>query len=142
MYILKGLTILNLVLALYYIKQKCIKNYEVEINHNLLFCLGFIYYWIFPMLLGIFNIYADVDNGGIRSWYNLFTSISEELLFFYLLFSLLFVCSFILGDYFADKFVRRKEISKEEKMSYKVLNIYLAVCVAFLIVYVYYFRDR
>lgn len=68
----------------------------IEVNHLLLFCAGFLFYWVSPVIIGL--------SGGmgaealLKGWVALFNAIPPATLTLYLLFSLGFLLSFSLGS--------------------------------------------
>ena len=72
-----------------------------QIDHVFLFTCGFYFYWIFPILIGMFNDYTDIfygSGGEIWKWFEYFNNIPNHNLIEYLFFTIVMYLAFALGS--------------------------------------------
>lgn len=79
-----------------YIASNKIKNKHIIFDHEVVFSIGYLYYWILPMLVGIL-IDDDVNEGTVQFWYSFFSRLSEGQKETFLLICMLFYCAYMLG---------------------------------------------
>lgn len=137
------LLLLNVVFSVFFLLKSTITKSGITINHVTTFSIGFIYYWVVPMLLGRFEVVEKLEIPLSAHWQAIFNQIPQQALCFFLLFSLLFYFSFVFGG--LTRGGNTRPINKIEYISYypdKVfLNFILILCIPFLIYFVYKFKD-
>ena len=69
-----------------------IKNKHIVFDHEIVFSIGYLYYWILPMLVGIL-IADDVNEGTVQFWYSFFSRLGEGQKEIFLLICMLFYCA-------------------------------------------------
>ncbi|MCB5725848.1 oligosaccharide repeat unit polymerase [Mitsuokella jalaludinii] len=74
-----------------------IKNKHIVFDHEIVFSIGYLYYWILPMLVGIL-IDDDVNEGTVQFWYSFFSRLGEGQKEIFLLICMLFYCAYMLGS--------------------------------------------
>lgn len=128
---------MNIVLPLLVISHSSIKKKLVEINHITLFSVGYLYYFVLPIFIGINSFFSSKSS--MQMWYIIFDNITEINLLQYLIIILLMYSSFILGAYKIEfnknKLIQRNKLKKNLYFSNSILNIFIM----FLIIILMYF---
>src|SRR4051794_11267479 len=94
---LTALVAANVVGPVFFLIQSNYRDLKsVEINHELLFSYGFLYYWIAPILMGLLGLFRDGPGMGL--WYSIFDELSEHRVKLYLLLCLVCYSSFCIGS--------------------------------------------
>jgi hypothetical protein len=139
------LILINIIIPLITIWKTSFKKNGLVINHVLLFSVGFIYYWIYPIVIGFTKI-LEINFSLVEEWYTYFDSLSEDTIFWYLLHSCLIYLSFVLGPYlFLSKKNRQikgashqvtqvKKSSKKSRIKSKYINFLFTVIVIGIII--------
>lgn len=134
------LLILNFVFPLYIILKKCVYNWKVEINHIFLFSLGYLYYFVFPILVGTEKMF--LGKPAMDIWYATFNRIPPDSIIKYLSFILLIYFSFIIGSLTNEKLRIKKESQPVDLFFHKsVLNFYFLIFVTFALFFIIRLRN-
>jgi hypothetical protein len=89
------LIVANIALAAWYTVRKCWSRQGIEFNHVLAFTVGFLFYWICPVALGVWRFFDEMP--AMSVWYGIFDGIGDAKLAAYLSVSLLAYLSFVFG---------------------------------------------
>lgn len=139
------LIILNVALGVFIIFKASFKK-TFEINHIMLFFIGFLFYWMIPIVIGVNKIFYEKK--AMQLWFEIFDRISPIYIIFYLLNTLLFGILFYLGGVYFKKRRRNFEaqnFSNEKKSKFldfdiKYLNIFYFIDLIAILYYIYQFR--
>ncbi len=86
MTLIAALFFLNILVPVWLARRSCVRAGGLEVNHVLMFTVGFLFYWVFPIGVGIFRVEADEPT--FRLWYLLFDNIPPPNLTLYFLVTL------------------------------------------------------
>lgn len=112
----------------------------IEINHATLCGFGFLFYWLLPIVFGVFGIWSDDKTVGY--WFRFFQILSEDVIVSYLLLTAASAICFFLGCYFGDKTSRKKNRPYiSERFDPRVLRIPLVCAGIFTAIYAYLVRN-
>ena len=132
---------LNILVPLAFVRRRCLTPDGIEVNHVLLFSLGFFVYWVLPIAIGLMRLFQDAP--AMSLWYQLFDAIAEPTLALYLLVCLL--CYFFFGAgseacrfLFADRASEYREI----KFDRQVLSLPLVAGLIFSGIFAFLLRDQ
>jgi len=67
------LIVANIALAAWYTVRKCWSRQGIEFNHVLAFTVGFLFYWICPVALGVWRFFDEMP--AMSVWYGIFDGI-------------------------------------------------------------------
>src|SRR2546423_10442255 len=98
------LLVLNVAIPVRLVWRRCISHAGIEFNHLLLFSLGFLVYWIVPILVGVTRSYNSEPVMGL--WYQIFDQIPQEKLVQYLVICPCLYLSFYFGSALGDRKTR------------------------------------
>jgi hypothetical protein len=100
----------NLIIPAIFVSRNCLSKNGVEVDHNLLFSVGFIFYCVTPVILGLIGFER---NARIFSpWYEIFNQLSNFDLVLYLLICLLFYVAFVFGDLIGKSIVLKRSLER------------------------------
>ncbi len=131
----------NILVPLAFVRRRCLTPEGIEVNHVLLFSLGFFIYWVLPIMLGLLRLFQDAP--AMALWYQIFDAIPETVLAVYLLVCLLcYFCfgagSLACGALFVNRAVEYREIVFDRQL----LNIPLVAGVIIACIYAFVLRDQ
>lgn len=131
---------INIVSTIIFIYRYCFSKKGVEINHVFLFGLGFIYYWMLPVIVGEYRLFRELPMMGL--WHVIYENILPSTMLKYLVFSLFFSSAFYGGHFLGKRaFVNAKNTDNRLLFDRKLLiALLLAICPAILY-YVMRFRN-
>lgn len=133
------LLLCNFVIPIIIITRRFISRRGVEIDHVFLFSCGFIFYWILPIALGVIDyisVYKESGTGTSDLWYSIFNKLTDYQLITYMLCTLVFYISFVIGDSLSNKIAKHPS-RKPYPFDKRLLDISLlfstimAVCFAY-----------
>lgn len=90
------LLILNLAVVVWVVSKSCFSRQGLEFNHVFMFSIGFLFYWVLPILIGSLHFFSTDPR--MHLWYGLFDAISQPILIAYLAICLGCYLSFYLGS--------------------------------------------
>jgi hypothetical protein len=123
-FVLTFLIVANVALAGWYAVRKCWSREGIEFNHVLAFSFGFLFYWILPVALGIWRLFAEMP--AMSVWYGIFDGIGESKLAAYLSVSLLAYLSFVFGTERGEKpRSKSSEPGRQRFLNIRLMNGYL-----------------
>ena len=145
---------LNLALPLIVIVTRILRTGGLKIDHIFLFSCGYYFYWMLPLLLSygtvqngsegtyyvIFSVFS-LDISNINKWLDYFNQLTKERLNIYLLCTLIFYISFLLGDYLCEN-TRKINIKYIYAKSNKYLYIFLIIFTLFAFLHIYPLLDK
>ena len=97
-----------------------LKNKRLIIDHRFLLLIGFIYYWIIPVISYRYNLY--MQNNHILYY----SKINNESMSFYLLSISLIAFSFVCGDFFSRRYSDQNGTLFVEKSLLKIILIFFS----------------
>ncbi len=104
-YLILFLIISNLLVPLLCVRKHCIQKGMIEVNHVMLFSVGYILYWILPIAVGATGYLRDLP--GMTLWYEIYDGITYSTLAIYLLVCLASYSAFVAGSSFSGKFFKK-----------------------------------
>ncbi len=122
------------VLAFRYLFKK-----GIEFDHIFMFSVGFIFYWILPVGIGLFKFYIGADS--MFSWYQIFQGIKNESLIAYLLCSFACYLFFVAGGTIGNR-VFGSSSSKILHITYDSRLLYLFLFIGIAITGIFAFSLR
>lgn len=91
----------NILVPILFAYRQCRSVRGIEVNHVMMFSMGFVYYWITPILAGQF---VNLDTSELLGpWRALYDAVTPEQHIIYLIFSLLFYLAFAVGVWYGDR---------------------------------------
>ncbi len=112
----------------------------VEVNHEALFGAGLLFYWIFPILVGLFHLYPN--SPGMAWWHLIFQQIAPEQLARYLGYTLLIGLSFYLGSRFGRRPIAElRRLGSGLVFDRRLLILYFGLALLPAAYYLYAFKD-
>jgi len=122
----------NMALAVWYVCRKCLSRHGVEFNHVLAFTVGFLFYWIIPIALGIWRFFESFPT--MDFWYGIFDGIKGQKLIAYLLICLAAYVCFICGTEYGERRSQRHLTPKKRRpLNINLMDGYLLLaCVLFI----------
>lgn len=147
------LIFLNILIPILSVVKFCIIDSKVEVNHVFLFSIGYIFYFITPIIVGITNTFDTFSS--MINWHLIFDRISSNTLYFYLIMILVLYIAFVFSEqiynymkkiYPFNKLKSTKNRIKSVSLSTlkidkKYLNIFLVVFVFISIYFIFRFKD-
>ncbi len=134
------LLLCSLLVPLVFVSRQCFFSGKIEINHVLLFSIGFIVYWISPIAIGESQLFSDVS--AMPVWYGLFDKIPQDILALYLLMCLSIYGAFCAGTLLCQ---RLRPGNRTEARPFffdrRLLNVFLGLGVAAEVVYAVLLRN-
>jgi len=131
----------NFVIPIIIIAQRIISRRGVEFDHIFLFSCGFVFYWILPIAVGGLNYYiGGTNNPMMIIWYDIFHRLTDYQLIAYLLYTLVFYSSFIIGDLSSTK-IAKHPLRKTYSFDSKLLDIPLLIAIIMCGCFAYPLRD-
>lgn len=130
----------NLLAALYGIAT-CIHKGRVELNYISLFSIGYIFYWVTPIMLMQTQLISYIEFPLKENWISIYHSIGTMRMNQFLVFSLIFFICFFCGSLI--KFREHTVIDKSnasEKWDLRAINIILIGVGILLLYFVFQFR--
>jgi hypothetical protein len=105
---------------------------RIEIDHFATLSLGFLFYWVFPIAVGM----TGAMRGPIlKDWYEMFDEISDQNLATFLVVALGAYCAFLAGTYVGGRVrIRRSGQPREIKFNRSLLKIALTT-VSLLVIF-------
>ena len=74
-----------------------------RVDHIALFSAGYLYYWVFPVLVGQFTFAGAETNAAYQTWLSIFESVSPRQFVVYSISILVYYACFRLGDALAQR---------------------------------------
>ena len=111
----------NLIIPAMFVARRCLSKGRLEIDHNLLFSIGFIFYCVSPVIFGLIEFERDSRLFGI--WYEFFGKLSDSDLVLYMFGCLGFYASFVFGGTFGKRIVIRHSL-EELRTDQRVLDVF------------------
>jgi len=74
-----------------------------RVDHIVLFSAGYLYYWVFPVLVGQFTFAGAETNAAYQTWLSIFESVSPRQFVVYSISILVYYACFRLGDALAQR---------------------------------------
>ncbi len=131
----------NILVPLAFVRRRCLTPEGIEVNHVLLFSLGFFIYWVLPIVIGLLRLFQDAP--AMALWYQIFDAIPETVLAVYLLICLLCYFCFGAGTVACGAlFVNRAAEYREIIFDRLLLNIPLVFFLFSAGVYAFVLRDQ
>lgn len=109
-----------------------------RLTHDVFFSLGYIYYWILPVLVGEFPLSIAQKDRAYQSWAGIFASLPQGKLVVYAVSIALYYWCFRFGDMMATKTTRKTRFSLNPNLSF-LSPLYWATFLL-AIVYTYHIR--
>lgn len=93
----------------------------IEIDHTFMFLVGYLFYWMFPMVFGSLRWFSNQPL--MDKWYTYFSRTSDEVKLFYIILCFLYWLLFILGSYFGENsIVLDNQIEKGIELKERILR--------------------
>ena len=89
------LILLNTFLVLSSIRRNCLFRNGIEVNHFLLFSVGYVYYWVIPIAIGHWQLFKEMP--AMPEWHQIYSQIESERVIVFLVVAPVMYLSFILG---------------------------------------------
>jgi oligosaccharide repeat unit polymerase len=130
-----SLIALNVAIVTIFVLKKCFFLRKLEVNHILLFSLGFIVYWILPIAVGSMRLFEETP--GMVQWYELYDRVPDSAFVTYLLCCLASYIAFCAGDVswpvIVGKRLSKYKVTFLDRFDKRLLNLYLVfgILVAF-----------
>lgn len=139
---LYSLAILNFIGPISYLFSNFKKNNGLVIDHKSLFSIGFLFYWITPIIIGILIgiINESTNDSSINYWYSFYEVVNKQNICSYLIFSFVFYYSFLIGSLAGYKKIKGLS-NRDNCKSIWILDILLLVCIVGLVYFDYQFKD-
>jgi len=120
--------------------KSCVSQ-GLEVNHVAIFTFGYLFYWILPIAVGASQLLSYLPSA--KPFYDLFDQVPSSILSTYLLISLCFYLSFVIGHVMS-RGLRLRIVEKWAGLQFnsRLLAIYLLLGVAAYAVYAYLLRDQ
>jgi O-antigen polysaccharide polymerase Wzy len=99
----------------------CVKKDAIEVDHFFTFSFGYVYYWIIPLGIGVFNQLTNRDE--LTTWYEVFRQVSEVNIVAYQVVAIISYVFFFLGNFFASKDIDIPALSQELAIGNKYIKI-------------------
>ena len=131
---------LNIAVPLWVIQRFCVTRNGVEFNHILMFSLGFLFYWMVPIVVGMNRLFES--ELAMRLWYQVFDVISPEAIAIYLGIALCCYLSFVAGTVFTTRLFRTQTCYKEIFFYPRLLDIMLLLALIVAGIYGFLLRDE
>jgi len=135
------LILCNILVPAVFVVRGCLSKRGIEVNHILLFSLGFVYYWILPIVVGFTGLYQASEDMGL--WYSIFDDIPNSILVSYLAVCLGSYLSFGFGSVLGER-IFAKETTKYKILFFdrRLLNLYLFLGMLVSGIFVVALRDK
>lgn len=132
---------INIVFTVFSIYMLCFNKKGIEINHTLLFGLGFLYYWMLPIVVGQFKLFQY--SPAMDLWHGIYSNINPTTLTTYLKFSLIFSFFFYFGNFLGKSVFKnvKNDVSKFD-FDRKLLVVLLVAITPIVIYFLLQFRDN
>lgn len=101
LYVINLLISINVIIPAFLSIKSSFNRKKMEINHIVLFSMGFVYYYVLPIFIGINGFLKELP--AMDLWHSIFIRIEKESLVIYLCIIFLFYLSFIFGSYCLSK---------------------------------------
>lgn len=88
--------IVNIVVPLWIAYRACVSPQGVVFNHMLMFTIGYLFYWILPICVGISHLFSG--ELAMKLWYSVFNVIAPGTLVLYLMVTLCCYLAFAAGS--------------------------------------------
>ena len=132
---------LNFAVPLLLVRRCCLTRDGIEVNHVLLFSLGFFTYWVLPISVGMVHLFEEAP--AMSLWYQIFDSIPEATLAGYLAICLLCYLCFGLGVFACGSvFAVRNTEYRKIPFDLKGLIVPLLLGIIIAGVYAFLLRDQ
>lgn len=99
------LLLANIAIPITYVVRKCIKSKKIKLNHVFCFSMGYLFYWIFPVIVAVWNLGGGTYYDTVRSMFLGISGAGKER---YLLCTLAIYTCFIVGGEIKVRIVRPK----------------------------------
>lgn len=132
--------ILILIFVLYFLLRNSI-NKGIEINHITTFSVGWIYYWLLPIILYRLNTFESMNVPFKEDISRLAIFTSDKTIYIYYIFILLIYISFIAGDYYGRKHFLPSEYVKVYLSDKHILYLSNIILLPIVVYFTYEFRD-
>jgi oligosaccharide repeat unit polymerase len=114
---------------------------NIEVNHSVLFSLGFMFYWILPFIFGI-SKYYDAKRPMMGEWNALFDKIPFHALNNYMLSCLVLYFSFACGDFFGKRLFKKDELrARVIYCDKRILKFFFVAGIVAAAVFAFMLRD-
>ena len=111
----------------------------LEVNHETLFGIGLLFYWIFPIIVGFFKLYLGAP--GLDWWHSIFRQIDSGQLNLYLGCTLFIGSAFYLGSRFGRRPLKElRQLATNLTFDRRFLIFYLGLALVPACYYIYSFR--
>ena len=131
---------INVAVPLWTIRRFCVNRQGVEFNHILMFTLGYLFYWIVPIVVGTYRLFES--ELAMRLWYQVFDVISNEAMAVYLLIVLACYLSFVSGTFFTTRLFRSQKVYKSTFFYPRLLDILLVSGLILASIFAFALRDE
>lgn len=139
-WIILFLLLCNLIIPVVFVLKQCVSRDKIEFNHNLLFSIGYVIYWIFPLAVGESHLFETLPV--MPLWYGIFDRIPQGTVALYLLICLSIYAAFCTGTLLCKRL--RPNFKMEPRPFFfdrRLLNVFLALGVAVEAVYIVVLRN-
>jgi hypothetical protein len=110
-----------------------------RLTHVAFFSVGYLYYWVLPILVGQIQIFNSGSEGGFGSWAGLFQSVPQGQLVIYAISILIYYFCFLLGDGLAQKMAPSSRKMRSPSLTFVFILYVLIFIVAAS--YTYHLRN-
>ncbi len=131
----------NVLVPLWAAYRFCVSREGLAVDHVLLFTIGYFFYWILPIGIGMAQLPQDAPI--ITLWYNIYNSITEQTLALYLVITLCGYLAFWLGSYAGVRQCAGRPLRyKKIVFSIRLLDIALAIGIGIAGIYAFVLRSQ
>lgn len=134
------LLVCNVAIPLVFVFRQCTSKGRIELNHVLLFTIGYLAYWITPIAVGESHLFETAP--GMPLWYGVFDRIPQETVLLYLFMALSIYLAFCAGVLLCRHL--RPGINTDTRRLFfdrRLLNVYLALGLTAAFIYTLTFRN-
>lgn len=135
---------LNILAPAAMVGWQCASRRGLEINHVFLFSIGYLIYWVSPILLGVLRLFgAEQGPGGVALWYGLYDRVPPQTQALYLGMCLLVYGGFCTGTLLCRR-LRPGTTGRVRRFFFdrRLLNIYWGFGVLLAVVYAAQLRGQ
>jgi len=135
--VILALLLFNLALPVVLVAVRCVSRRGIEINHVFLFCVGYLAYWLAPVVLGELRVFGgETGIGGVGLWYRLYDTVPETTLIEYLVMCPAIFLSFCAGTFLCVR-LHPGEGTRVRRFLFdrRLLNVYWGVGLLLALVY-------
>jgi len=136
-----ALLAVNIITPLWIIRRFCVNRQGVEFNHLLMFTIGYLFYWIVPIGIGLSRLFETEP--AMHLWYEVFDRIRFPILAIYLVIAQACYLSFAAGTILTSHWFRPKATTYKQTFFYpRLLNILLVLGLIAAGVYAFILRNE